>query len=154
MYIRNIFRAQLVGARVLLFKPVQRIYGAQVAALKPICFFTILNIFISLNVAELLHNKNSVSSVGGCGKPSVSHPQEVWRINTLTSTKRALHLVIVQKCSNLPVVKTFRDHSAPKVMRWSWQRRLAESMALQVQPSSPKWLIKASLQILFMKMTR
>ncbi|XP_038155926.1 histidine triad nucleotide-binding protein 2, mitochondrial isoform X1 [Cyprinodon tularosa] len=29
MYIRNIFRAQLVGARVLLFNHVQRVYGAQ-----------------------------------------------------------------------------------------------------------------------------
>lgn len=46
------------------------------------------------------------------------------------------------------------ERCAPRAMRWDWQRRLPRSTATQLQPFSPKWLTKASLQTSFMKMRR
>lgn len=84
MYFRNIFRTQLVGTRACLFNPLQRVYRAEVAAIKPTRLLIIINIFISFTVAEHFRNTHLGSNVGGCGEASVSHHQEVCFIHKST----------------------------------------------------------------------
>ncbi|KAM4578071.1 putative HIT-like protein isoform 1-T1 [Fundulus diaphanus] len=76
MYLRNIFRAQLVGTRACLLNPLQHAFRAEVAALNPTRLLIIINILIALTVAEHFLSKHSGSSVGGCGEASASLHQE------------------------------------------------------------------------------
>lgn len=161
MYFRQILRTQFFWNRTACLTRLRRVYRAEVAALKVNRLVTLVNIFFPLTTAEHF-DYCSTGPGGGCRKPAVSHHQEVWLNVPLLRCSAMFLCACWQQITphNLcfPFVSsvslTHRDHCAPVVMRWSWQRRLARSTATQLQPSSPKWSTKASLQTSFMKMRR
>lgn len=163
MYFRQILRAQLYGTRTARLARLRPVFRAEVAALKTNRLVLILiNIFFSLTAAEHVDNCPARPG-GGCRKPAVPHHQEVWLIvphhiscfcYVLCECWQQLSAQKFYFPLHISVPLIHRDHCAPRVTRWGWQRRLARSMATQLQPSSPKWLTKASLQTLFMKTRR
>jgi len=155
MYLRPILRTQLFGTRAAHLNRLQHVCRAEVSEDKtlPSHFYSR---FIFLNDSwacwqHLSHGprwwlwgahgarppRGLVHKLFGCMSASSFSSSELWLASCVW-------------CVCLP----HRDRCAPKVTRWSWPRRPAGSMAPQLQPSSPKSLIKVSLRISFMRMRR
>lgn len=163
MYIHRVLCTQFYGSRRTCISRLRHVWLAEVAMLKINCV-VVITLFSS---ATADHSEICPVRVGGdCGS-QIPHHEEVWFIAPIhqsyyphTSYVAFFKTAAANRClfssifSSLTHRKPPRDHWAPRAMRWDWQRRLSRSMVTQLQPFSPKWLTKASLQTSFMKMRR
>lgn len=161
----RVLRTQFYGSRRTCIARLRHVWLAEVAMLEITC--VVLITLFSLTRAD--QTEICPVRVGGdCGS-QVPHREEVWFIAPFSQCHpavRVLCLCTLQHpscpclflCMSPVCALTHRkprsDHCAPRATRWDWQRRLSRSMGTQLQPFSPKWLTKASLQTSSMKMRR
>lgn len=137
MYFRQILRTRFV--RTAHLNQLHRVCRAEVAALNfySLVFF-LINISFSIAAAEYVDNNFPTSPVGGCGKPTEPHHQEVWFIVSFISCFDVFctHVLNMQKAFIALCVMCLSDGQRPLCTK-SDEVKLAEEASKKYGSPAP-----------------